>query len=688
MVNFLEYIVSDYTFVIGCLFWPLWSACVLGLFGRFLGNVMCGYFAVSSLFITATLAIIAFILIGTQKSKVIIPLFLCFKLGVPYFADLTTVHLIFDSSKACFLKQEVFSATYEVHWGLLFDSLTITMLVVITVISALVHLYAFSYMQEDPHLPRFFACLSLFTFFMLVLVTADNYFQLFVGWEGVGLCSYLLITFWYTRLQANKSALQALVVNKVGDVALVLALLLLFILYGNTQFETIFLTSSLNKLLFGFYVGPWYFCLGEVIGILFFIGAVAKSAQIGLHTWLLSAMEGPTPVSALLHAATMVTAGMFLVIRSAPIWPFAPTSLFLMTIWGALTAFFAATCGLVQHDIKKIIAFSTCSQLGYMFYACGLGNFTASLYHLTNHAFFKALLFMGAGAVIHTLQGEQDLRRMGGLAQVMPLTYVAMLLASLSLLGFPFLSGFYSKDILIELAWAHYTIHGTFAFWLATFAAFLTAFYSTRLLYYVFLSNTNSYKHVLKNAHEADQTMLWSFRPLIIGSLFTGYFLRSIFVGFDSTFYLSANLLTVDSLNFLIDSEFLPYFIKLIPVVFSFLGVFLALFIYTNKMNTFNTLIQYQYYNRYVRQIHFFFMKKWYFDIIYNRYIATNIYALGSFLYRNGDQGLLEFVGPQGIYNFLSTFVVKKNFNPTIYYNLILSGVTILIVLMFLISLF
>lgn len=680
MFKFLESMFSDYSFLVGCLFWPFWSSFVLGLFGRFLGNYICGCFAIFSLFITAFLSVVAFVLIGFQQCKVIVPLFVCFRF------ILNNSFVFFDKDFTMEIEPLLskLKPSYEVEWSFLFDSLTITMLVVITVISALVHLYAFSYMHEDPHLSRFFACLSLFTFFMLMLVTADNYFQLFVGWEGVGLCSYLLITFWYTRLQANKSALQALVVNKVGDVTLVLALILLFILYGTTKFETIFVAQELNKLLWGFYVGPWYFCFGEVIGILFFVGAVAKSAQIGLHTWLLSAMEGPTPVSALLHAATMVTAGMFLVIRSAPIWPFATTALFLMTIWGALTAFFAATCGLVQHDIKKIIAFSTCSQLGYMFYACGLGNFTASLYHLTNHAFFKALLFMGAGAVIHTLQGEQDLRRMGGLAQVMPLTYVAMLLASLSLLGFPFLSGFYSKDILIELAWAHYTIQGTFAFWLATFAAFLTAFYSTRLLYYVFLSKSNAYKHVMKGAHEADEIMLWSFRPLIIGSLFTGYMLRSLFVGFDSTFYVSANLLTVDSINFLIDSEFLPYFIKLIPVVFSFLGVFLSLFIYTNKFNTFNILIQYQYYNPFVRLVHNFLMKKWYFDIIYNRYIATNIYALGSFFYRNGDQGLLEFIGPQGLYKLLLTFRMNRNYNPTVYYNVMIFTVTVTMVLIFL----
>ena len=572
----------------------------------------------------------------------------------------------------------------SVKWSFLFDSLTIVMLVVITSISALVHLYAVSYMSEDPHQPRFFACLSLFTFFMLMLVTADNYFQLFVGWEGVGLCSYLLITFWYTRLQANKSALQALVVNKVGDLALVLALLLLFILYKETTFDTLFKVTSLQKLLLGFYVGPFFFSTGEVIGFLFFIGAVAKSAQLGLHTWLLSAMEGPTPVSALLHAATMVTAGIFLMIRSAPIWPYAPTTMFLMTIWGAITAFFAATCGLVQHDIKKIIAFSTCSQLGYMFYACGLGNFTASLYHLTNHAFFKALLFMGAGAVIHALQGEQDLRRMGGLAQLMPMTYVAMLLASLSLLGFPFLSGFYSKDILIELAWAQYTVPGTFAFWLATFAAFLTAFYSTRLLYYVFLSNSNGYKHVMKNVHEADEIMLFSFRPLILGSLLGGYYLRSIFVGFGSPFFLSSSLLNDVHLNSLVDSEFLPYNIKLIPVVFSFCGVFSALFIYSNIANSFNILINKQYKNLIVRQIHFFFMKKWYFDIVYNHYIATAIYKLGGYLYKVGDQGLLELIGPQGFYRALTTYRVnQRSLSAPLYLNIILTMTTIVFCFIF-----
>lgn len=653
----------------GLFFWPLWSAIIIGFFGSKLGARWSGFFAIFCLLITASLAIYTFILIGFGEHKLKLPLFLCFILP----ADIEILKWS--------LPYMPIRTFYSVYWGFLFDSVTVVMLVVITSISALVHVYAFSYMAKDSHVQRFFACLSLFTFFMLMLVIADNYFQLFVGWEGVGLCSYLLITFWYTRAQANKSALQALVVNKVGDLALVLSLILIFILYKNTAFDFLFLQGSLDKLNSGFYMGLWYLSAGEVIGFLFFIGAVAKSAQLGLHTWLLSAMEGPTPVSALLHAATMVTAGIFLMIRSAPLLNYATNTMFFITILGAITALFAATCGLVQHDIKKIIAFSTCSQLGYMFYSCGLGNYTASLYHLTNHAFFKALLFMGAGAVIHALQGEQDLRRMGGLIKLMPMTYSAMLLASLSLLGFPFLSGFYSKDVLIELAWTHSSLEGTFSFWLAVFAAFLTAFYSTRLLHYVFISNSNAYQHVTKYVHEADSIMLWTFRPLIVGSLFVGYCLRSIFVGFGSTFFASSNLLNNFHLNNLVDSEFLPYYTKLIPVIFSFSGLLLALVIYNNN-DIFNILVNQQRYNIIIREIHTYLNKKWNFDIVYNKIIALNIYDLGGIFYKAGDQGLLEFVGPQGINLFLSYFKFNKILSPTGYMEYIIKGVIVYILLL------
>jgi len=651
--------------LIGCLFWPLWGACVSGFGGYYLGSRLASYFSVSCLFLSFFLSVYALYIIGFSHQIVVMSLFTCF--DIPVFITSMVNDTLPDGCASL--------PTYHVTWAFLFDSLTVIMLVVITSVSSLVHLYATSYMSADPHKSRFFSCLSLFTFFMLMLVTAENYFQLFVGWEGVGLCSYLLITFWYTRLQANKSALQAVMVNKIGDLALVLALLLLFLLYHDTSFYHIF--ANLNLLNLQFTMGYWVFSAGEVIGFLFFIGAVAKSAQIGLHTWLLSAMEGPTPVSALLHAATMVTAGIFLMIRSNPIIIYAPTTSVLMIICGALTAFFAATCGLVQHDIKKIIAFSTCSQLGYMFYACGLGNYGASLYHLTNHAFFKALLFLCAGAVIHVLQGEQDLRRMGGLVQIMPVTYIAMIIASLSLLGFPFLSGFYSKDILIELAWAHYTIPGTFAFWLATMSAFLTAFYSTRLIFFVFLTKPNSYKILYKQVHEVDEVMLSAFRPLILGSIFCGYLIKNVFISFGAPFFLLSGLNSADGLHNLMDSEFLPFFIKLIPVIFSFFGLFGALYLYSN--NTFIYYLTKLQMNMFViKQLHFFLIKKWYFDILYNRYCATVCYNLGSFFYTVGDQGLLEFMGPQGIFNQLVRVPAIKVLDVTVQYNLVISAISLL----------
>ena len=644
--------------LIGCLFWPFWGALVAGFGGYYLGSRLASYFAVFCLFFSFFLSAYALYIIGFHHQVVLISLFTCFDVPI-FIASNITENL----------------ATYHITWALLFDSLTVIMLVVITSVSSLVHLYAISYISADPHKSRFFSCLSLFTFFILILVTAENYFQLFVGWEGVGLCSYLLITFWYNRLQANKSALQAVIVNKVGDLALLLALLLLFILYHDTSFYHIF--TNLNLLNLQFTMGYWIFTAGEAIGFLFFIGAVAKSAQIGLHTWLLSAMEGPTPVSALLHAATMVTAGIFLIIRSNPILIYAPTTSILIIICGALTAFFAATCGLVQHDIKKIIAFSTCSQLGYIFYACGLGNYTASLYHLTNHAFFKALLFLCAGAVIHVLQGEQDLRRMGGLVQIMPVTYIAILIASLSLLGFPFLSGFYSKDILIELAWAHYTIPGIFAFWLATMSAFLTAFYSTRLLFFVFLTKPNGYKILYKQVHEVDEVILWAFRPLIIGSIFCGYTIKNIFISFGAPFFLLSGLNQADGLHILMDSEFLPFFIKLIPVIFSFCGLFGSLFLYgNNSFIYFITKLQINTF--FTKELHFFLIKKWYFDILYNRYCATVFYKLGFFFYTLGDQGLLELIGPQGIFNQLVRVPIIKTLDVTVQYNLVLTAVSLL----------
>ena len=375
----------------------------------------------------------------------------------------------------------------NISWGFLFDSLTVVMLIVVTCVSTLVHLYSIEYMSHDPHLSRFMSYLSLFTFFMLILVTADNLAQMFIGWEGVGLCSYLLINFWYGRIQANKAALKAMIINRIGDFSLVLSILLTFYTFNAIDYATIFSLAPafLNNT---FYLFNYELNIINTICILIFFGAVGKSAQIGLHTWLPDAMEGPTPVSALIHAATMVTAGVFLIARCSPLFEYSSNVLILVTILGSITAFIASTIGLLQNDLKKVIAYSTCSQLGYMMFACGMSNYTVGIFHLANHAFFKALLFLSAGSVIHAMNDEQDMRKMGGLTQILPITYVMILIGSLALMGFPFLTGFYSKDVILELAYANYTINGHFAYWLGTIAAFFTAFYSMRLIYLTFLN--------------------------------------------------------------------------------------------------------------------------------------------------------------------------------------------------------
>ena len=401
------------------IFLPLMGSTLSGLFGRFL----------------------------TPKGAAFITI-LCMGL-----ACLISVALFFEvgfSGSPCYIKLSPWldCEMFDACWGFYFDSLTVSMCFTVTLISTLVHLYSTSYMSHDPHQPRFMAYLSLFTFFMLMLITADNFIQLFLGWEGVGLCSYLLINFWFTRLQANKAAIKAMVINRVGDVGLALGVFSIFVVFKTCDYSVVF--SLVPHV-----VGITYNFLGfevdaiSAIGLLLFVGAVGKSAQIGLHTWLPDAMEGPTPVSALIHAATMVTAGVYLIIRCSPLYEYSGIALTVITVFGALTAFIAGTIGLVQNDLKKVIAYSTCSQLGYMVFACGLSNYSVSMFHLINHAYFKALLFLSAGSVIHALNDEQDMRRMGGLLQVLPYTYVMILIGSLALMGFPFLTGFYSKDVIL-----------------------------------------------------------------------------------------------------------------------------------------------------------------------------------------------------------------------------------------------
>ena len=542
------------------------------------------------------------------------------------------------------------------------------MIVVVGTVSTLVHMYSYGYMSGDPHLSRFMSYLSFFTFFMLMLVTADNFIQLFLGWEGVGLCSYLLIGFWSTRIQANKSAIKALILNKIGDFGVLIAIVLVFIVFQSVDFSTVFalVPFFFNKTVFFLF---WEVNVITLICFLFFIGAVGKSAQLGLHTWLPDAMEGPTPVSALIHAATMVTAGVFLIIRCSPLFEYSPTMLSVITFVGALTAFFAATAGTVQNDLKKVIAYSTCSQLGYMVFSCGLSGYAVSLFHLANHAFFKALLFLSAGCVIHSLSDEQDMRRMGGLVKLLPLTYTLFLIGTLALTGFPFLTGFYSKDVILEIAYTHYSVSSLFSYWLGTLTAGFTAFYSFRLLYLTFLSENNAYKSVMKNVHESSWVMVLPLMVLVFGSIFVGYLAKDLFLGLGSDAFLNSIFVHPKNLIF-IDAEFIPYHIKLIPLFFSFSGIFLCFFFYAFLLKL--ELFWFNAYNNknlnIVKVHHFlykFYNKKWFFDTVYNLFVGYPLLKFGyNVTFKLMDKGVIEFFGPYGLslLGYESSFFMKANY--------------------------
>ena len=536
----------------------------------------------------------------------------------------------------------IIAGSFKLYWDFIFDSLTATMLVVVLTISTVVHIYSISYMSHDPHINRFMSYLSLFTFFMIVLVTANNYIQMFVGWEGVGLCSYLLINFWYTRIQANKAAIKAMLVNRVGDINIIFAIVTIFYVFKSVDYSTVFalaynyVNSTIN--IFNFDISVL-----DLICIFIFIGAVGKSAQVGLHVWLPDAMEGPTPVSALIHAATMVTAGVFVICRSSFIFEYAPTALIIVTIVGAITAFYSASIGLVQNDLKKVIAYSTCSQLGYMVFACGISGYNVSMYHLANHAFFKALLFLSAGSVIHSMHDEQDMRKMGGLLKILPFTYAMFLIGSFALLGVPFLSGYYSKDLILELSFATYSISGHFAYILGTLAAFFTAFYSVRLLILTFITKTNAYKQVINKAHDAPLLLGLPLFILSIFSIFVGYFTKDMAVGLGSTFW-GNSLNIIFENNNLIDAEFLPFVIKILPIVSATLGLILACYIYTYLTKYLNNLIN----NNLFRNIYLFLNKKWFMDKLYSEVIYQKILFISyNPLYAVFDKGIYNILGPR-----------------------------------------
>nr|YP_009498166.1 NADH dehydrogenase subunit 5 [Lactifluus volemus]AWX52873.1 NADH dehydrogenase subunit 5 [Lactifluus volemus] len=529
----------------------------------------------------------------------------------------------------------------NISWEFLFDQLTVSMFIPVLYISSLIHIFSTDYMAEDPHNQRFFSYLSLFTFFMLVLVSGANFFVMFVGWEGIGIVSYLLINFWFTRIQANKAAILALTMNRVGDMGLSIGFFALFTLFGSLDYATIFsIVPFMNETAI------------TIIGLLLLIGAMAKSAQIPLHSWLPGSMEGPTPVSALIHAATLVTAGLYLLLRSSPLLEYSSTALLVITLTGATTAFFAATCGLVQNDLKRIIAFSTISQLGYMVMAVGLSQYNVALMHVVNHAFFKALLFLGAGAVIHSFSDQQDVRRLGGLIKFLPFTYTAMLVGSLSLLATPWLTGFYSKDLIIELAYGQYSFSGTYAFILGSITAGLTAFYSFRLICLVFLSVPNGPKQSYLNAHEANNKVIIPLFLLALFSIFFGFILSDLFVGMASDFFSNAIFMKPNNIS-LIEAEFsLPLIIKLLPAFLSLFGASLAIFLYHKSPIFIIDLTD----NIIGQKIYTFFNGKYFFDIIYNNYIINKGLKSGYTISKVLDRGIIEIVGPYGLsYIFTNT---------------------------------
>lgn len=575
-------------------------------------------------------------------STTTISVFTSFLLSLSLFFDVVSTGNIYKLVMGSWIPVE----SLNIEWSFYFDSLTCIMLLVVTFISSLVHLYSTEYMAHDPHLPRFMSYLSLFTFFMLILVTANNFLQMFVGWEGVGLSSYLLINFWFTRIQANKAAIKAMLVNRIGDFFILLAMFSIYYVFNSLDYDTVF---SLVPLMIDYKIIISSFNIPaiDLICILLFLGAMGKSAQLGLHTWLPDAMEGPTPVSALIHAATMVTAGVFLLARCSFLFEFSPLALNLVMFIGASTAFFASTTGLFQNDMKKVIAYSTCSQLGYMIFACGLSSYEVGIFHLSNHAFFKALLFLGAGSVIHAVADEQDMRKMGGLKNLLPFSYSIMLIGSLALIGFPFLTGFYSKDTILEVAYAKYSIWGHFCYYLGTFAAFFTAFYSTRLLFLVFLSEPNGNRKSILNAHEGTWKLTL---PLFLLSLFSisiGYLTKDLFIGFGTNFWNTAIFVLPEN-YVLSDIEFIDLFFKLLPLILTLSGTFLAYLIYSFGLGSYfevkKTYLFKTFYN--------FLSRKWYFDRLYNQIIGQNILSLGySYSYKDIDRGIIEALGPSGIIN-------------------------------------
>jgi len=585
---------------------PLLGSIASGFFGRKIGVTGSQIITCTAVIMTTVFAIVAFFEVGLNNIPVSIELF-----------------------------RWIDSESLYVSWGFYFDSLTVSMLIPVLIVSSLVHIYSIGYMSHDPHIQRFFSYLSLFTFMMLILVTADNYLLMFVGWEGVGVCSYLLVAFWYSRIAANQSSLSAFLTNRVGDCFLTVGMFAILWAFGNLDYATVFsLAPYMNE------------NVVTIIGICLVIGAMAKSSQVGLHVWLPMAMEGPTPVSALIHAATMVTAGVYLLMRSSPLIEYSSVVLMICLWLGAITTVFSSLIGLYQQDIKKVIAYSTMSQLGMMVIAVGLSSYGIALFHLVNHAFYKALLFLGAGAVIHAVADNQDFRRYGGLRPFLPLTYSVMLIASLSLVAFPFMTGFYSKDFILESAYGQYYFSGTVVYIIATIGAMFTTLYSVKVLYLTFLTNPNGPLINYKNAHEGDIFMSLPLMILAVFSIFFGFITKDMFIGLGSGFFSDNALFIHPSHEIMLDTEFgVATLFKLLPLMFtislSVIAILLSEFLST-------TLISFKL-SRTGYNIFSFFNQRFLIELFYNRFVTGIVLKLGGQTTRVLDKGSVEYIGPYGL---------------------------------------
>ena len=528
------------------------------------------------------------------------------------------------------------SGSLKLNWSIYVDSLTAVMLVVVNSVSALVHIYSIGYMSHDPHKPRFMSYLSLFTFMMLSLITADNFLQLFFGWEGVGLASYLLIGFWFRKESANNASMKAFIVNRVGDLGLLIAMFLIFKTFGTLTFSEVFSQAadqSKNSIkIFG---GEYN--LITTICVFLFIGAMGKSAQILLHTWLPDAMEGPTPVSALIHAATMVTAGVFLVARCSPLFEYSQYALNLVAFVGATTAIFAASIAIVQTDIKRIIAYSTCSQLGYMFFAAGMGAYNVAIFHLFTHAFFKALLFLGAGSVIHAFHDEQNIEKMGGVWKKIPLTYALMLIGTLALTGFPLLAGFYSKDAIIESAYFSKSLFAGYAFVIGLTTAFITSIYSWRLIFKTFhgkYNNTMSFEKV----HESGPVMLIPLFLLALGAIFSGYVFHGIFIGENTQFWGKAIFFLKQTAH-----GHPPLWLLILIPTLVISAIPLSFILFLKRQDIVEGFINNN------KPFYNFLVKKWYFDELYDSIFVKSFRGIGTFLWQRGDVKTIDAYGPDGV---------------------------------------